>query len=525
MAQQVRDEQGMIHNFPDEATPQQMEEMILSQQKPVAMRQIEEGQKYTPSSLLDSLRNNLMAGSMSAISGMANALPDLGKYMPGKQEGNRPLENFDPYKFNHVEDKPFTTLPGAIQTIGAMSVPFPGGKVRQAYRNTKEIAGDIANQFSPGKEAASLSENISKELEKNNTHESAKNLMSDLAPGIGNTQQATKYLTDTIKDRFKDRISQPKTYYEFIDEQAKDGKLYEKVNPLISTAMDKEKNIMNKISDLNVGDLYEKFKSNPSYSNAHALQSELGTMMGDLQNQVRMGTATRAELGKVKSVRDLLKNDIRDFLDRKGQETGHNLSGMYDKATELWQKDVEPYFATKKLRDITKKGLTSVPNVEKIFENPGEIENMTTGEMKPNHVTKILQDLPEEAKNAILFKRAGGLKDIENPGKLANKLQSELNTNYSHLDSPQLRDRLSEILSKKENEDILNKAQKYATGDYANKNVGLNLKNQLNEINPNLSEQIQSVLNKQRNKKYLHKALLGTGIVELGHLGLKDYLK
>jgi len=386
--------------------------------------------------------NDLAGGLASGYKSMMSNVPNLSMMTPERFQSALPykgeqtaLKKFDPYGAFGTTDKSIFTPGGFVQTLGELATPLP--PIVKGAKKGIEIAKKGIDLISPGKYAESLA--------------------NDLAQGAKNTQEASKNIAREIKLRYADRIAEPRSYYDFIDNVAGEGRLYNTPNPIMTTALDKEKSILNKIKDLNVGDLYANFKANPNYKNAHALQSELGLMIDETSKGVRQGSRTREELNHLQNVRSQLKSDIHDYLDREGQKLGYDLTGKYKTATKLYEQNVAPYLATKMLRDLTRQNKNTVPNIEKIFSNPSDIENLETGFKKPGHANKILEDLSDATKKQILFKKSGGFKNLEKPKMYAKKLNDALQTDYSHLGNEDLLSRLNEIKNRARNKDFVTK--------------------------------------------------------------------
>ncbi len=453
---------GKIYQFPDDTTNEEMHS-ILSKSFPIQSQQPEKSSfdqikqgatsgaqealnsdssmnkfaKNLSGGVLNSLVQTLKgAGSMAQGQSPMNALSQISNILPGQAQNklndlqstmqSNPVNNFDAYKTMGTEEKPFNpisgfTTEGAEQLAGELLTP--GKLIKEGGKIALGAGKKAIESMSPGK--------------------ATNEFLNKLGSGAKNTQEASKSIVKDIKTRYEDVLSEPKEYYDFIEGKVGDKKLYDKVDPLTSTKMDKEKNIINKIKGLNVGDLFHNFKSNPTYNNAHKLQSELGLLQSEVQ---RKGTASREEIQNIGKIRNQLKDDIHSFLDRKGTELNQDLSSMYKTATGLYEKNVVPFLHTKKLRDIVREGKTNVPNVHKIFENPHDIEK--GAEFKKGPVNKLLEFLPEETKGKILFRNALGFKNASNPQALSKSVSNALMTNFSHLDTPELQSDLKNILSR-----------------------------------------------------------------------------
>jgi hypothetical protein len=430
--------QNSIQNQPISANKQMADSMITKLHNMTGTVE-----SYDP---FAQLSKNVAAGLASGVKGLLGSLPDTSEMGPDNFKKayptqERPIDKFDPYKTFGVEDKPFYTPQGAIQTAASLAVPLP--PIAKAGGNLINDAAKFKDSLSPAKYATDLSDS--------------------LKSGSKNIQEAGKDIATAIKQKYADRISEPKVYYDFLDKHIGDGKIFQKPDPLISTEMDKEKPLLNKIKDLNIGDLYDNFKANPNYRNAHALQSEMGLLENELHVGVIKGTTTRAEMNKVSQLKNELQGSIKDYLERKSNDSGINYSGMYDTATNLYRENVAPYISSPKLRQLTRQGKTSIDNIENIFANPHDFEHPVTGKKQIGPVNKILQELPEDIKNKILYRN---IKDLKEGNELSyvDKLKTALSGDFAHLGNENIFKKMADVENRAKNKKNLLKALPYATG-------------------------------------------------------------
>lgn len=268
-----------------------------------------------------------------------------------------------------------------------------------------------------------------------------KKLIQDMFP-FKNTQEATNSIANDIREAHGMREAQALEHLNFPLERAGQEKIYEFVDPLITTKMDKSKSMIGRVKDLNVGPLFETFKSNPTFENAHYLKSELGHLIGDMKRIPGKSPAQNQELGNLVSVRKKLEGDVKDFLKRRDLSSNETLLPQYEKGTELYRENVSHYLSDPKLRKIVREGRTSVPNIHKIFESPYDLVEKLGGQTKPGPITKILADLPDKTKDAIMFRKIGGLKNAENPEALAKSIRDSEQLGYSHITGTELSDKL-----------------------------------------------------------------------------------
>lgn len=328
---------------------------------------------------------------------------------------------------------------GAISggALGAL-LPIAG----KALKIGKSVVGDVKNILSHAKEKPIL-----KEFESTANPE-ANALLEKLGGGARNKEEASKKLASHIMEGHAQRQAEAGQFFEHPLKQAGNERIYERVSPLISTRIDKEKEILGKLKGLNVGGLFDKFESNPTFNNAHQLQSELGAVLGDLKKNLNKSASDRDTIKNIKSIRDELKNDVMSFLKRRDSGSNENLAPMYKRGVDLYRENVEPYLSSRKLRDIVRGGTETPKNVEKIFQTPSNVINTRTGEIKKSPIHKILEDLPNEAKDLILFNKVGAYTHEGNAKNLSNALLEAKNKGYSSHFNPHVEEALSKVLEK-----------------------------------------------------------------------------
>lgn len=279
-------------------------------------------------------------------------------------------------------------------------------------------------------------------------------LLEKLGQGSANKEEGATKLASMIKEKHDQRSEEAGQFFNHVFDRAGKDKLYEHVEPLISTAMDKEMSMMNRLEGINVKPLYESFKNNPTIENGHWLQSELGTVVGDLERNTAKTPADRATIKNINNVRDTLKNDIIDSLKRRDSKSNETLAPKYEKGIELHKQNVAPFRSTPELRDITVKGTETPKNIENIFNTPTNI--IKKGESTTGPINKIISDLPPEAKDLILFNKVGASQHAGQHEKLLNALQSARNEGYSSYFNPHVEEAIKDIGQKSKN-DIANK--------------------------------------------------------------------
>lgn len=387
-----------------------------------------------------SMGQNIVGGMLHGIQSLLGNAPDLSGSAPESTKNKLFPSITDAYKLMGTSDQPFYTPAGAEQLLGEMWMP--GKAAKEGYSLVRSAINPLIEKFSPESHANMIAEKLS--------------------PGLPNVTKNATSLANDIRNAHDMRKSEAGTFLNHALGRAGKEEIYNTVNPLISTEMDKNKYILNKLDDLNIGDLYDSFKKKPNFQNAHNLQSELGVLIGDLEKNPALTIADKAEIGKIKSIRDTLKSDISSFLKNRDSNSNENLLPAYQKGIDLYRENVAPYLSSKKLRDLVRGGKSVVKNIHSIFDTPSNIIDRSTGETKIGPINKIMQDLPESAKNKIVYSAIGGKQKDANA--LLRRLTQAENKGFSNYFTPEIQEDINSLNKKVYNKEKLGRAGKIAGG-------------------------------------------------------------
>lgn len=313
---------------------------------------------------------------------------------------------------------------GSGALLGA-AIPGAFSAAKSIKNNAKPIYEKLSDIFSPAKHGNKL--------------------LEDISHGSKNLKETDKAIAADVRNGYEMRKAETDPYYNHAFDIAGEKKIYEAHDPLISTKVNKQENMLNKLDKLNLGKTFEEFKANPNFKNAHDIQSELFTRIADLKKAVKSNPELRNELHSLESARSELKADIRNMLERHDSKSNTPVLPVYEKASELHKINVEPYLEDKRLREVTKGGKEYIKNIHKAFENTSGKKNKKTDEFDISNIDKIMQDLPPEIKEKILFRRLKGNKFKNNPTSLLEEIRSVENEG-GHL-SQELKDKFG-IISK-----------------------------------------------------------------------------
>lgn len=190
-------------------------------------------------------------------------------------------------------------------------------------------------------------------------------------------------------------------------------------------------NVINSYSP-SLKDLHENFIDNPTFQNAHKLQSELGSVGSQLKNGITAPTpSTVDDIKNLGNARSALKGDINTFLTNKDPE----LAQEYKKASDDFQQDVVPYRTNPKIYSIATGDTTNVQpsSLATIFKSPN------------SDMQKVLGDLPEGTVDKILFTKLGQTVPNKSAQGLLNSAQNLDQQGLGEYVSPNLKFQLGDL--------------------------------------------------------------------------------
>lgn len=320
-------------------------------------------------------------------------------------------------------------------------------------------AGELVNKgYSGIKNAIIHNESLRNTASKFMPGKHASELESQLSHGANNITENSAELVKDIRKAHDMRNEEASVFYNFALDKAGNEPIY-RTHSLILNKPDESLSTLNKIKDLKVGELFDIFKTNPTFMNAHNLQSELGALERTLKNNPQKSIADNLEINKINTARQQLNHDISTFLKRHDESSNVQIGPMYHKASELFKENVAPYLEGKKLLEITKNRKTNIKNIHDIFNNP---TNTVTKEgiEQIGNINKIIKDLPETARNRILYDALGGNK--LSPEAMLKKLNELKGTGYGEYFTPEIEQSLNALSKKVKNKEMLKAGAKIA---------------------------------------------------------------
>lgn len=323
------------------------------------------------------------------------------------------------------------------------------------------IGEGVSKGYSGIKNSLKNNELIKNNIAKFNPAAHGKELENHLSGGANNITTNSRQLASDIRNAHNMREEESGIYYKHALKNAGHEPIYGIGHKDIFTSKvpgySRQQDTLNKLKDLKVGDSFEVFKSNPTFSTAHKLQSELGSMGRKLQNSQMKITDPqnyRIELGKINAAKRSVQEDITQFLEKRDLTSNNPIAGHYKKGSELFEANVAPFLSHKKLTDIVKEGKTDIKDLHSIFNTP---TNKITKEgiEKIGSINKIMQDLPESAKQRIIFSAIGGNK--LSPEALIKKLNEIKSKGYESYFTPEVEESMNSLSKKLQNKKYLSR--------------------------------------------------------------------
>lgn len=319
--------------------------------------------------------------------------------------------------FNYVKEAP--TLKAGLQSIPS-----------RAYE-------DIQNSLDNSKFIQEMYKKYSPSLH----HKEIEHLLSG---GLNNAEEVGKSLNQDIFNAYKGREAQAQPFFQHVTSKAGHEPIYENENVWLGTPHEGEKTF-NQLENLGLGDIFDIFKKNPTLANAHKLKGQIGSMIGDLKGTYPRPENFRIKLGKLNNAYETINSDVLNYLKKRDSMNNESLAPVYQRGVDLWREHVAPYLNNKKIVAITQHGKTNVKNLHSAFGHPSDIRS-PEGQETIGDINKIMQDLPQNAQNKILFSAIGGNK--EKPEEFLKSLLDLKNKGYGSYISPELEKHMSLLGSK-----------------------------------------------------------------------------
>lgn len=279
------------------------------------------------------------------------------------------------------------------------AIPYGGGKLLQAGKK-------ILSPWRPGSKAEEL--------------------IGHLGSGVKTSEENAQSFSNEVMQAHKNHYDNYTKKVEPVMQKYGDKDLYLTHNAEgVSTFKPYDK------LEIDTTDKYLKkrvneFNGNPTFRNAHELQSEIGAQIGQLR-RMPPSIEGKNSIAALKEARDSVKQSQDAFLanvDPASREA-------YKESSDYFKKNIIPYRSDKTLRKIIEGEETNPKNLHGIFEYPTEKINKKTMERQMGPIEKVVSDLTPETRNRILHSKVGAHKVGMTDQKLLNTLQEAKQAGYS----------------------------------------------------------------------------------------------
>jgi len=253
--------------------------------------------------------------------------------------------------------------------------------------------------------------------------------MLNTMSGGQSMQDATKSVLSAVKSAYQKQKEEAGDLYSTVNSSLPSSHIYENVtkpNPLMSTDpqagysgyfMPQSSNldiktglsgeypnlpdsIFNSYSP-DLKELHDQFMENPNFQNAHALQSELGSVSAQLSKGVPQNMSAAFDRNSLNTARGALKRDISNFIGNQSQD----LLQKYNKASDFFQNNVVPYRSDPAIYSVASGDRTNIA--------PTALANLFKA--KEPDVAKVVSDLPPGTVDKILYTQLGKNTPSQNP--------------------------------------------------------------------------------------------------------------
>lgn len=233
-------------------------------------------------------------------------------------------------------------------------------------------------------------------------------ILQELSGGQ-NMSDATKSVLSAVKNAYDTNVENASVLYRPVFDSIPSGSIYSTIKPNESQYLNLPADVTSNYTNA-IQKLHDKFISDPTFQNAHNLQSQIGTRLREIESTPFPTPATRNEIDAL----DQAQNSLID-RDTNGNITGDmgnflnqvspDLANQYKNAADNFFENVVPYRNSKKIAPIASGRLTNVQpsSLSKIFASPD------------SNVEKVMSDLPVGTIDKVLYTKLGQTTPAINP--------------------------------------------------------------------------------------------------------------
>lgn len=285
------------------------------------------------------------------------------------------------------QDRTDNAVMGASLGSTAAALPFGAGKIAQGlgYLQPQKYSKEILDNLSGGQSLGDATQSVLEAVK--NSYKQQSDDASELYNGVRNNIPS-----GSIYAPLKGPLGIPSNL-SFSDLEGSYPSISQGVTDNYTSALK---------------DMHNDFINSPTFQNAHALQSELGTVSRQLQSG-RMQMSSTLDSSSLNKARNALKSDMDTYLSAQSPD----LANQYRKAAQSFQQNVVPYRTDPEIYSIATGDTTNVPPsaLGNIFKAPDTdmqkvINDLPSGTMDKVLYTQLGKDTP--ANNPFAFARAYG---------------------------------------------------------------------------------------------------------------------
>lgn len=179
-------------------------------------------------------------------------------------------------------------------------------------------------------------------------------------------------------------------------------------------------------------DMHNTFINDPTFANAHNLQSELGAVSRQLDSKAAPPTiGTINTQNSLNNARTALKSDMDSFLTAQSPE----LAQQYKEASDSYLQNVVPYKTNPKIYGMATGDITNM--------KPSSLSNVFAA--PDADMDKVLSDMPSDSMNKILYTKLGQTVPNKSAQGLLNSYQNLQQQGLGEHVSPELAAQIGEL--------------------------------------------------------------------------------
>lgn len=267
----------------------------------------------------------------------------------------------------------------------------------------------------------------------------AEGIINNISSGKG-LEESGKDIAAQIKSNYGDAKKQGGKLFNDLSDKYGDLKIFDNPdNSEYATLPDTVTNLY----DSGASKIHNNFIQNPTLDNAIALKRQLSSDIGSWTRKNQKTGLTPDELDKLQnlgSAQKSLSNDMQNFFN-----SNEDAGKMFENANSNWSKNVVPYEKDNDIYDMAVGNIKNPTNIASTFRNP-----------EPTTM-KVVQDLPNEMRDNIVYSAMGSPTAQKNAKNLMNAYNSLDQKGLSSYASPELQQSMQKLGSGLNTKDILNK--------------------------------------------------------------------